>query len=29
MDAIGTNYYTEIAQMRPVLESIHNELIAA
>lgn len=29
MDAIGTKYYTEISQMRSVLESIHTDLMAA
>jgi hypothetical protein len=25
----GTNYYPEISQMRPILASIHPELLAA
>ncbi len=29
MDTIGTKYYLEISQMRPVLESIHTDLLAA
>lgn len=29
LDAIGTVHYLEVSQMRPVLESLHKDLLAA